>query len=732
VSLPLRLAAAAVATAPPDPSDVDPGSWRDDAVRHELAQARRLPADDPEGADRVIELARHYDALLAMAPVSGPDGPRWVPVADPRRRRLGAFATPPGLAEALVDRAWPVGSPPGAGDPDRGRSRGVVDPACGTGALLTAALVRLVGEGVPAQAALARLYGVDLDGTAVDLARAALVAQARRLGAGGDSLDAVVAGQIVVGDALVDGAGFGWRATLPQVLARPGIDPDPVTGWSGGFAVVLANPPWERLKVAAAEHLGPDLGAARSRVSARVRQVREGGRHPLTGTGDLNAHLPFLETCWRLLGDGGRAALLVPQSALTDRQAGALVRELLAAGGLTAVHGLADGVRYFPGVSAGVRVALVALCRRAPGTRHADPGTPGAAGPGAQVIMGSTDPRRPDPSRAWTLDRRLLDTVSPSSGTAVLFASGRDARLVAAAHERFGVLLGRAGDGSVGHDPWGFRARTPIHLSREARWLRRRPGPGLLPLVEAKLVALLDPRAATWDAGAVRPADPGERLDPTWLPAVRWWVPEELVRARYGYLLRRGWLAGYRVVTTGRSPRTLLPVALPAGAYANSLALLDAPRLPLLLTALAALPTDYLVRARGGGNNLSLYKIEQVPVPPPQVYDGPAPWAPGLSVAQWLTDRLVAAIAWSDALRPLADELGRRAPTGSAPEVLRARATARAEIDAAHAVLLGWTRSDLEHVLGTFGALRAREESRGVGFRTRIDVLAAYTRLTGQ
>jgi hypothetical protein len=110
VSLPLRLAAAAVATAPPDPSDVDPGSWRDDAVRHELAQARRLPADDPEGADRVIELARHYDALLAMAPVSGPDGPRWVPVADPRRRRLGAFATPPGLAEALVDRAWPVGT----------------------------------------------------------------------------------------------------------------------------------------------------------------------------------------------------------------------------------------------------------------------------------------------------------------------------------------------------------------------------------------------------------------------------------------------------------------------------------------------------------------------------------------------------------------------------------------------------------------------------------------------
>jgi hypothetical protein len=361
--------------------------------------------------------------------------------------------------------------------------------------------------------------------------------------------------------------------------------------------------------------------------------------------------------------------------------------------------------------------------------------------------MGSADPRRPDVERAWTLDRRLLDTVSPSSGTAVLFASGRDARLVAAAHERFGVLLGRDATGVVNHDPWGLRARTPIHLSRERRWLRTAPGPGLLPLVEAKMVALLDPRAATWDAGAVRPATPAELLDPIWRPAVRWWVPEELVQARYGDLLPRGWLAGYRVVTTDRSPRTLLPVALPPGAYANSLALLDAPRLPLLLSALAALPTDYLVRARGGGNNLSLYKIEQVPVPPPQVYDRPAPWDPRVTVARWLTARLLAATVWAPPLAALAAEVGQPAlagPAGRAAEVEQVerververveqdRARARAEIDAAHAVLLGWTRSDLEHVLGTFDALRARERMAGQGFATRRRVLAAYARLTGR
>ncbi|MEJ2579814.1 MAG: hypothetical protein P8Z68_12095, partial [Kineosporiaceae bacterium] len=59
------------------------------------------------------------------------------------------------------------------------------------------------------------------------------------------------------------------------------------------------------------------------------------------------------------------------------------------------------------------------------------------------------------------------------------------------------------------------------------------------------------------------------------------------------------------------------------------------------------------------------------------------------------------------------------------------RARALADLDAAHAVLLGWTRTDLEHVLSTFPALRAREERRYGRFRTADLALAAFDRLTG-
>ncbi|GAB3597029.1 hypothetical protein GCM10027446_24650 [Angustibacter peucedani] len=684
-------------------SSSDREAWWRASVQHELAAA------DGDLA-RVAALAEHYDQLLSLAPQAVPTAPVvWQPVARHARRRLGSFATPPHLAEALVDRAL-LGSEPLTTAP------AVVDPACGAGALLVAALRRLVGRGVPAGEAVTRLHGVDVDPTAVAVAHARLVAEAVALGASSD-----VAPRLAVGDALVDDASFTWRAAFPEVLAGEG-EPDAVTGWSGGFDVVLANPPWERLKVAAHEHDGDDLATARDAVRDRVTAVREGGRHPLTGTGDLNAHLPFLETCWRLLAPGGRAAVLAPLGALTDRQAGPLLLALLDAGDLEQVHGLADGP-WFDAVTSSVRVGLVTLRRNASG------------GPGGALVMTSlTDPRRPDDAthRTWTLDADLVRTVNPSSGTAVLLDTPRDVELVRRAHERHGVLLRRDPvSGDVVDDPWTFRARTPVHLSREARHVSAVPGEGLEELGEAKFCGLLDPRAATWDDGA-RPSRDDERADPRWLPRTRWWVPSSLVRERYGDLLDRGWLAGYRVVSTPRTARTLLPVALPPGAYANSLALLDATQLPLLVAALSSLPLDYVARAKAGGNNLSLFKVEQLPVPRPAAYDAVWDGTGGEPLREWVLRRLAAAVAWCEGLASLAAELGLPATPDpdDAPPARVARAEALADLDAVHAHLLGWTTSDLEHVLGTFTALRARDEREHGSFVTRERVLRAFERVT--
>ena len=84
---------------------------------------------------------------------------------DPRRRReLGAWYTPPALVDAVVAAVLHGWTPPS------GRSVRVLDPACGDGRFLVAA----VGDALAAGGFRASLVGVDVDAGACNEARAAL------------------------------------------------------------------------------------------------------------------------------------------------------------------------------------------------------------------------------------------------------------------------------------------------------------------------------------------------------------------------------------------------------------------------------------------------------------------------------------------------------------------------------------------------------------------------------
>ena len=174
-----------------------------------------------------------------------------------------------------------------------------------------------------------------------------------------------------------------------------------------------------------------------------------------------------------------------------------------------------------------------------------------------------------------------------------------------------------------------------------------------------------------------------------------------------------------------------MPAPLPIAGVGNSLPLISADRLPLLLAALSTLPVDYLVRQKHAGANVNFFKLEQVPVPPPADYDQPSPWGLG-TISDWMLARFARAVVWAPGLSGLADELRRDGvpvPDMADDDPLL-RAQARAELDAAHAVLLGLTRAELSHLLGTFGALRIRDEKLHGRFVTAERVLAAHDRLS--
>ena len=118
---------------------------------------------------------------------------------DPtRRRRDGVHYTPRSVADELVSRAFAAhGGALASGSPFT-----VCDPTCGAGVFLVAAADALVAAGRTPLDALRCLRGMDIDPTALDVARAELTAWAREHGLADDATQLPFI--LIVGDALND------------------------------------------------------------------------------------------------------------------------------------------------------------------------------------------------------------------------------------------------------------------------------------------------------------------------------------------------------------------------------------------------------------------------------------------------------------------------------------------------------------------------------------------------
>jgi SAM-dependent methyltransferase len=188
------------------------------------------------------------------------------------RQASGTFYTPPELVAWLLDRAL--------GDDPAARPT-LLDPACGAGHVLVAAVRRLVARGVDPADAVARVSGVDLDPVAVAIAGLRL----RVLAPG----------------------------VVPDVRVADGLAPHP----GAPYDVVVGNPPF--------------LGRLRPRRAGTdptpPSPPNPPGLGPYTDTSAA-----FLRHALDLVRPGGTVALVQPLSLLGARDA-APVREAVARSG---------------------------------------------------------------------------------------------------------------------------------------------------------------------------------------------------------------------------------------------------------------------------------------------------------------------------------------------------------------------------------------------------------------
>lgn len=589
-----------------------------------------------------------------------------------------------------------------------------------------------------------------------------------------------------------------WHLAFPTVFQpEEGNAPEPseeaprTPGWKGGFDVVLGNPPWDRVKLQEKEFFAafrPDIAAAPNaaargkliaalknedpsldaRFRSALRQadgesalMRQSGRYPLCGRGDVNTYAVFSELNRTLIGTQGRAGFIVPTGIATDDTTKFFFSELVDSHALVSIFSFENEEKVFPAVHNQFKFCLLTVGGRG--------GVTGA--PEYLFFARSADVWR-DARRRFSLSAADIALLSPNTRTCPIFRSRRDAEITKAIYRRVPILMDES-KGDAGN-PWGIAFLRLLDMSNDSGLFRTAPelrGAGwtlegnsflrslgstverMLPLYEAKMVHHYTHRFGDYllkpeDYGKSDLPTPSDEVlaNPAYVPLPRYWVPACEVEER---LARwpRAWLIGWRNIGRTVDERTVIAAALPRCGVGHSMPLV-LPRIggpwlwACLLANLSSLALDYAARQKVGGANVTYGYVMQFPVLRPEVFSRSRPGAieqeeasrapaifasPEGTLAQWIGERVLELVYTAWDMQAFARDLGYEGP----PFVWNPerRFTLRCELDAAFFHLYDIDEDDTAYILDTFPIVRQKDEKQYGHYRTKDQILLEYRAL---
>jgi Eco57I restriction-modification methylase len=534
---------------------------------------------------------------------------------------------------------------------------------------------------------------------------------------------------------------FHWHVAFPEVAA------------GGGFDAVLGNPPWERIKLqekewfatrnpaiataktkAAREKLieklpedDPPLWeswqGARRAAEAASQFIRNAGRYPLCGRGDVNTYSIFAEGMRAMISAHGQVGVIVPTGIATDDTTKHFFRELVETRSLVCLFSFENEDHVFSGVHNQLKFCLATV--RAPSPHGADP---------EFVFFARQTADLADSWRRFTLSAKDISQLNPNTGTCPAFRSGRDAEIAKRIYHAVPPLVR---DGTDHGDPWGLSYRRMFDMANDSTRFSDDPE-GRVPLYEGKMFWHFDHRFGTYagqtqaqsNKGTVPRVSDAQHRDPSFTVEPRHWlVPSDVDTAAAH---QPPWLIAFRDVARSVDVRTLVCSALPRVGAGNKAPLIGLPdrtareRLAFLGCA-NALVTDYCLRQKTSGAGVNLFALKQVPLPTPGMLARSCLWDRCCTLVAWLSERVLELVYTAHDL----DAISKEDPTLPGPFVWDAgrRELIRAELDAAVLHLYGLDRSDAEHVLESFGVVRKYDEAEHGEFRTKRLVLESYDAL---
>ncbi|QWZ07727.1 hypothetical protein KRR39_20405 [Nocardioides panacis] len=531
---------------------------------------------------------------------------------------------------------------------------------------------------------------------------------------------------------------FHWHLEFPQIFRATGGAEAGTQGWSGGFSLVLGNPPWDRVKVQEPEFFNaagrPDIakatGAKRRKMiealsaedpplfdaySAALQEaeatacfLRNSGRFPLAGVGrDINTSSIFVESSSQLIAPTGRLGQVVPSGIATDDTTKNLFAEL-SDGRLVTLLDFDNRKGIFPAVHSATKFCVLI----AKGTRDRMAK--------ARFAFFLQEPKEAkDPSRWIPMSASDIALINPNTRTCPIFRTVRHGEIALDVYRRHAVLSGP--EATREPNGWAFTTRPGLfHMGNDsALFTEDADAPGNVRLYEAKMAHAYDHRWANLAGVSEAP----NRSDPKDLAQPRHWVSQREVKRRIGAEVP--FLTGVRDVTNSTNERTLIPLVLPPEGVGHNITLFQVRTHALSLVAcFASLACDFMSRVKLGGTHMSAFVLRQLPIPSPQTFDEPCPWDSQLTLAEWIRPRVLELLWTAEDLNGLAmsENLSGQPYVWDSER----RRTLRAELDAAFMHLYGLRRDEVDFVLDDFPIVRKAEEKQYGRFALKELILNLY------
>ena len=557
-----------------------------------------------------------------------------------------------------------------------------------------------------------------------------------------------------------------------QVPQTPEIATNQTTGWSGGFDVIVGNPPWERVKLQEKEFFSQHAPAIATAPNAATRKrlitelktsnpalrsafetavrnsegtstlLRNSGGFPLAGRGDVNTYAVFIELMANGLAPTGHVGAIVPTGIATGDTTKHLFRHLVDDSRLVSLYDFENSRPTFPAVHRSFKFCLLTLT--------------GTGNPASQADFAffAQDPSDlDDTKRRFNLTSEDFAILNPNTRTGPIFRTIRDAEITKAIYRRLPVLVD---ENDPGGNPWGISFRTMFHMASDSGLFHTKeelesrklvlegnrfisPTAALderddsdvhLPLYEGKMATFFDHRAADVfksETAVSRQNQASylsteEKQDPTRQVRPLYWVNASTVRERTPPGIN--WNLGFNDVTSSTNERTAVCTALPLVAVGHSEPIIHTPQEPaLLLVVMNSFVLDYVVRQKVGGNHLTFGVLKQLPVVLPHT-------------ARLHANRTIPALlelsytAWD--MNQFAKDLDYTGPPFRWDE--HRRSLIRAELDALMFHLYGIGREDGAYIMDTFPIVKRQDERQDEAvppeFRTKLLILERYDAMT--